>query len=752
MQRATLLLSGLLAATSAQQQPSNYRAFSIVGNANVGEELVCNAQSGGLPCPNDGMTDAIDGAMYLSSSDLELSRDGNRLQYVGIIFPSIALSSADANTLANSHLVFDIDEIHPGVTDAPVTVRIYGERNINAAPPGDSLHNFTFRTRTTASVTWTPPSSRLEHELLISPDVSTIVKEILLLPGWTSGNSMGFFIEYVSGAGVRWVEAYDVNPEFATRSGTSGIVPALEVNAIIYSPPKPPPPFRPPPPPPSPFPPGATCSRTPCLGDNSGCNGNLCLGDGDCDADSDCAIGLLCGTDNCGAFRQSTGWPSNGPGWDLTDDCCYSPGGLGGPNPMVARFKTCDVGNAQTSGVTLMHTAPTIYLSNSNHQRDQIYTHTYTSTDLSYDAPIRAVSLTALTSDGWCVEDLRANGILLDGARGVWLDNPVEGPATGYPLHTAYVTYTWRVPNPSRTLTLSWHTCDISNAQSNGLIVLHLSEAKLFNSQTRGAIVTTNVPGEARTVSLTALSSDGWCVEDLMLNGQSPNPDGQARRVWLDNPPEGFYGNVPVAITYAWRWDTVAAIAPLVCNYIVGDGDGATETRVGNFGSELDCANAVRNQYPLANGATYSSDASIGACYAEFGMHLSNGNTQWRTCLFGGWPALSPPPPPPPPTPECEGSRRASLTTDTPQNHGGVEGGLVAFLFIFALFLGAVVGVGGYVYASRQRGWQPARARTTPRMMATTAPMMVQLGKGEIMTTPLAGSDSAATGYQAPNF
>ena len=49
MQRATLLLSGLLAATNAQQQPSNYRAFSIVGSANVAEELVCNAQSGGLP-------------------------------------------------------------------------------------------------------------------------------------------------------------------------------------------------------------------------------------------------------------------------------------------------------------------------------------------------------------------------------------------------------------------------------------------------------------------------------------------------------------------------------------------------------------------------------------------------------------------------------------------------------------------------------------------------------------------------------
>ena len=191
------------------------------------------------------------------------------------------------------------------------------------------------------------------------------------------------------------------------------------------------------------------------------------------------------------------------------------------------------------------------------------------------------------------------------------------------------------------------------------------------------------------------------------------------------------------------------AVAPLVCIYIVADGDGSTETRVGDFGSELDCANAVRNQYPLANGATYSNVGGT-SCYAEFGMHLANGNTQWRTCLFGGWPVLSPPPPPPPrapPIPECEGSRRASQTKED-----GVPGGWVVFTFFFASFFGAFVGIGGYAYASRQRGWQHARARTTPRMMATSAPMMVQLGKGEIMTTPLAGSDSAATGYQAPNF
>ena len=37
---------------------------------------------------------------------------------------------------------------------------------------------------------------------------------------------------------------------------------------------------------------------------------------------------------------------------------------------------------------------------------------------------------------------------------------------------------------------------------------------------------------------------------------------------------------------------------PLVCNYVVGDGAGASETSLGSsFGSELDCAAAVRNQF-----------------------------------------------------------------------------------------------------------------------------------------------------------
>ena len=59
------------------------------------------------------------------------------------------------------------------------------------------------------------------------------------------------------------------------------------------------------------------CASEPCLGGNAGCNGNLCLGDGDCDADADCVAGLLCGVDNCAAFRNSDGWCTSPAPCDL---------------------------------------------------------------------------------------------------------------------------------------------------------------------------------------------------------------------------------------------------------------------------------------------------------------------------------------------------------------------------------------------------------------------------------------------------
>ena len=62
-----------------------------------------------------------------------------------------------------------------------------------------------------------------------------------------------------------------------------------------------------------------------CCGRDDGCNGGLEEGDGDCDSDSDCASGLLCGKNNCADFRGALGWPQghDQDTWDRTDDCCY---------------------------------------------------------------------------------------------------------------------------------------------------------------------------------------------------------------------------------------------------------------------------------------------------------------------------------------------------------------------------------------------------------------------------------------------
>jgi len=59
------------------------------------------------------------------------------------------------------------------------------------------------------------------------------------------------------------------------------------------------------------------CCRQRCEGGDSCCTAlNMCReGEGDCDQDSDCAPGLRCGRDNC-----------QGPGFDSTDDCCEALG------------------------------------------------------------------------------------------------------------------------------------------------------------------------------------------------------------------------------------------------------------------------------------------------------------------------------------------------------------------------------------------------------------------------------------------
>ena len=143
-----------------------------------------------------------------------------------------------------------MDEIR-GASVQDVTVRIYGEKSLNAALPASTAYDLSSRTKTSAYVDWTPPHSTQIHELLFSPDISTIVQEIVNQGGWISGNPMAFLIEWVSGTGSRWTESYYTSSEYALMTGGSGAVPALEIRGYLppISPSPPPPPIASPPPP-----------------------------------------------------------------------------------------------------------------------------------------------------------------------------------------------------------------------------------------------------------------------------------------------------------------------------------------------------------------------------------------------------------------------------------------------------------------------------------------------------------------------
>ncbi len=150
---------------------------------------------------NDDVEEEDDRNMYRGSTDLELVRDGSRgNQTIGLRFTNIAVPQGA--TIQSAYLEFVIDEYKTTST----SVTIAGHDTNDASSFSDSDGNVTGRTQTTAAVDWNNLPALLVGETLISPDISTVVKEIVDRGGWSSGNDMAFII---SGTGKRTVESYN---------------------------------------------------------------------------------------------------------------------------------------------------------------------------------------------------------------------------------------------------------------------------------------------------------------------------------------------------------------------------------------------------------------------------------------------------------------------------------------------------------------------------------------------------------------
>lgn len=146
-----------------------------------------------------------DGYIYTNSSDIELVNDGTTPgnQHIGLRFTGISIPKG--TTITNAYIQFTCDE----KTTATTALSINGEAADNAPQFSTAAYNVTNRLKTTSMVSWNPSAWNTVGQSSTTqrtPNLKTIVQEIVNRSGWNAGNAIAFIIE---GTGKRTAEAYE---------------------------------------------------------------------------------------------------------------------------------------------------------------------------------------------------------------------------------------------------------------------------------------------------------------------------------------------------------------------------------------------------------------------------------------------------------------------------------------------------------------------------------------------------------------
>ena len=143
------------------------------------------------------------GNMTLGTT-LQLPRASSNNQYVGLRFQNVKVPQGA--TIVSATIEFEVDSTASGT----VNLTIQGENSSSPSTFTSTSNDISARPLTTASVTWNGVPNSAVNTKLTTPNLATIVQEIVNPAGWASGNPMAFRIER-SGTGTdnRNVESYD---------------------------------------------------------------------------------------------------------------------------------------------------------------------------------------------------------------------------------------------------------------------------------------------------------------------------------------------------------------------------------------------------------------------------------------------------------------------------------------------------------------------------------------------------------------
>ena len=152
---------------------------------------------------DDAEENTATGKVNRGSSDLELVDQGALFQLVGMRFNN--LSIPQGATITNASIQFQADETHSGAT----SLMIEGQATDNALTFTNANANISSRDRTNAIIDWLPMPWITVGETGTdqqTPDITSIIQEIIERPGWSSGNSLAIII---SGSGRRAAESFN---------------------------------------------------------------------------------------------------------------------------------------------------------------------------------------------------------------------------------------------------------------------------------------------------------------------------------------------------------------------------------------------------------------------------------------------------------------------------------------------------------------------------------------------------------------
>ena len=156
----------------------------------------------------DDAEEAASGAMYFTSTDLELVDDNTfngAGQTVGLRFTGLDIPQGAIIT--NAWLQFQVDETDSDVTSLQIRAHDTDDAGVFTAADND----ISSRTTTSAVVAWQPSAWTVVGEAGLeqrTPNLRDVVQEIVDRQGWAVNNDLAFII---TGSGERTAESYDGN-------------------------------------------------------------------------------------------------------------------------------------------------------------------------------------------------------------------------------------------------------------------------------------------------------------------------------------------------------------------------------------------------------------------------------------------------------------------------------------------------------------------------------------------------------------